>query len=209
MDINTPIPEAWRDYVTQLPAGLEIRPGVLYDTVNYVSGITQKLTYFARVGVPENITNMETAGSLADPKSMLIQNMRVKFLTPLQSDAIGDGDSTPAASGFNDVIQLSDTGIFRLRIGEKDYGPWPIWMLPVSNFVKGNVALLGSTAQNVNYGQLDGPLYPLFPNLMLSPRQQFKVVLEWPSGPVTLSTGSESELPIEVVFDGQISAAIQ
>ena len=65
----------------------------------------------------------------------------------------------------------------------------------------------GAEAANLTqaYAQLDGPLYALFPNLMLSPLQAFSVELSWPSGAVNLS----ADVVIKVLLDGQLARSIQ
>jgi hypothetical protein len=150
---------------------------------------------------------MQQASMLPNPESFLIQNIRVFYQTSIQSDGIGAAGGINLVSGFNDVIQLSKNGILKLKIGNKSYGPWPLWTLPAHNFVKGSVGG-GSPTSTLDYGQVDGYLYSLFPNLMIAPLQQFSVTLEWPGGPLTLSTVGGS-LPIEVLFDGQAARSIQ
>jgi hypothetical protein len=211
VDINNPIPREWEDYVSQLPQGLEIVPGVLYSERNYIGSTSTRLTFFDFVNLArQDITNMDVPSTFPNPESMLIQNIRIYFKTPVQSDDSGLGNATPLVSRFNDLVNLVNNGILFLKIGNKTMKPWPLWTLPAHNFMKGSF----STGSDLlaNYGQVDGMLYQLVPNLMISPLQQFLVTLEWPGGPVTLSTDTteeHSELPIQVLFDGQMSRSIQ
>ncbi len=209
MDINNPIPEEWSSYVTQTNLGLETIPAHLYSVHDYVSGVSTILPFFDFVNAArKDLTNMQQPSMLPNPESFLIQNIRIFFWTNVQSDDIGGGDATPLVSQFDDVVQLSTKGILSMKIGNKQYGPWPLWTLPAHNFAKGALAG-GSPTSFGNYAQVDGFLYSLFPNLMISPLQQFTVTLEWPGGAIDLSTGEDSTMPIEVLFDGQMARSIQ
>lgn len=203
MDLNNPIPSEWTSYVTQSAIGLEVVPAMLYDTVSYVSAASTELVFFNQSNVKEDISNLKQPGMLPNPQSFLIQNINLYFKT------VPNLAATVVASELSDIILLVNTGVFKLTIGTKIYGPYPLWKLPASSFVKA-VATTGTFAAPLvlTYGQLDGPLYPLFPNLMIAPLQNFIVQLLWPSGAVTLG-GPTSPLPIEVVLDGQLARAVQ
>jgi hypothetical protein len=204
--INQNIPDAWSSYVTQVNLGLETVPSVLYDTLSYTSASTTNLNFFQQTNVALDISNMKQAGMLSNPEAFLIQNIRVFYRTTLST--ADQGASAAAMAGLeNDKVILANTGIAQLTIGNKQYGPWPIWMLPAAAGWMGTLAAAGAEAagQVTGYGQLGGPLYPLFPNLMLSPLQAFRLTLQWPSGAVTLS----ATMSIEVLFDGQLARSIQ
>jgi len=207
MAINQNIPDAWASYVTQVNLGLEIVPDVLYDTLTIASGpgSTPELRFFQQTNVNLDISNMKQAGMLGNPEAFLIENIRIFFKTTAQ--IIASAAAGAFTGVFNDEILAANTGIAELTIGNKKYGPWPMWMLPSSNSVQGPVSSAGATAANVAvaYGQLGGPLYPLFPNLMLSPLQPFVMSVRWPSGSPALS----ANLVAEVLFDGQRARSIQ
>lgn len=208
MNLNSPIPDEWSSYVTQSNLGLEIIPHMLYSVKNYVSGATTILTFFDFVrGSRPDLTDMQQPNMLPNPESFLIQNIRVFGWGNLDApDPVSPPDTQ--VSQFNSMIELTKRGILELKIGNKSYGPWPLWTLPAHNFVKGG---LSSGTIDLDYGQVDGMLYSLFPNLMISPLQQFSVVLSWPGGAVTLDPDGEGtpELPIEILFDGQLARSIQ
>src|SRR5262249_25538905 len=111
------------------------------------------------------------------------------------------------ASQFNDILLLVNTGICKLFIGDKPYGPWPMYRLPIGTYPKQQFTAAGAAAANVltGYGQTDGPLYPILPPLLIAPLQRFRVTLEWPAGAVDLS-GNRN---IKLILDGQLSRAIQ
>lgn len=206
MDLNNPIPQEWTSYVTQSPVGLEVVPAHLYDVLTYTDNTTRDLTFFQQTNVAESISNMKAAGMLPNPQSFLIQNIRVFFRTPIT--VVDSAASAASVVGSeNDKVLLANTGIAKLEIGTKKYGPWPIWALPASTFWKGTGSMAGAEAANQTtlYGQLDGPLYPLFPNLMIAPLQNFALQLSWPQAAVDLS----GDMIIQVLFDGQLARAVQ
>ena len=213
MDVNINIPKEWRDYVTQINLGLEVVPSVLYSVKSYVSHTSQVLTFFDFVrGSRPDLTNMQQPNMLPNPESFLIQNIRIFNWGNVNSADSGIGDCGEIDSQFNEWVELVKRGILELKIGNKQYGPWPLWMLPANSFVKGGF----STGSDLlaDYGQVDGALYPLIPNLMIAPLQQFTVTLSWPGGPVTLCPDLDdeeapTELPIEILFDGQLARSIQ
>ena len=210
MDINNPIPREWGAYVTQSNLGLEVIPAHLYSVKNYVGGATTTLTLFDFVrGSRADLTNMQQPNMLPNPESFLIQNIRIFFWKHVQSDDSGTGDAAELVSGFDDIVELTTRGILEMKIGNKQYGPWPLWTLPAHNFVKG--AFASGSDLLADYGQVDGMLYGLNPNLMIAPLQQFTVTLSWPGGAVALSTDGDvpSQLPVEVLFDGQMARSIQ
>jgi hypothetical protein len=205
--INQNIPDAWASYVTQVNLGLEVVPDVLYDTLTITSGAgtVTELRFFQQTNVNLDISNMKQAGMLGNPEAFLIENIRIFFKVPATIAASAAAGSFTGV--FNDEVLSANTGIAELTIGNKKYGPWPLWMLPAANWVQGAISSAGATAANVAvaYGQLGGPLYPLFPNLMLSPLQPFVMSVRWPSGSPALS----ANLVTEVLFDGQRARSIQ
>lgn len=212
MDINNPIPSEWTKYVTQTGLGLEIIPAVLYSVKLYTSAVDTILTFYDTVqGSRPDLTNMQQPNMLPNPESFLIQNIRIFNWDEVYSNNSGAGAVTAIASQFNDWVNLTRRGILKLKISNKSYGPWPLWMLAANSFVKG--AFSTGSDLLADYGQLDGNLYPLIPNLMIAPLQQFTVELSWPGaagdpipgGAVTLSTET---LPIEIMFDGQLARSI-
>jgi hypothetical protein len=205
-NINGPIPDEWRPYVTQSNVGLEVIPYILYDTQTYVDNTTTILEFFSAIPASEAISNVNPPRVLPNPESFLIQCISVYF--PIQVETIDQGAAAAAlASQFNDIVLLTNTGILNLRIGDKPYGPWPLFRLPTSTYPKASLAAAGAEAANlVNaFGNTDGPLYSLIPNLLIAPQQRFSVTLSWPSGAVNTTANRD----IKVLLDGQKSRAIQ
>jgi len=208
--MSQPIPQEWESYVTQTGVGLEIVPHIIYDTATYVTAATVDLPFFQTNRATADLTNIQQPGLLPSPQSFLIQNISVGFkIQPMTSAQTAT--NTIQLGIYNDLVLLINTGIFRMVIGEKRYGPWPLARLPLSTFVKGVLVNAGATAANLTsgYANTDGPLYALMPNLLISPLQQFSVNLQWPAGAVTLTTSGVVPMVLTVMLDGQLSRAIQ
>lgn len=197
MDINNPIPQEWTSYVTQTAMNLEVVPAALYDTNTYVDATTQSLLFFNAVRATEDLSNMKIASMLPNPQSFLIQAIR---LYAKYTNVVG---TTVAAQLWNDLILLVNTGILRMTIGEKKYGPWPLHWITSGSFVRGMLA--GANSNYMGYAQVDGPLFSIYPYLMIAPLQNFGVELAWPAGTVDL-TGN---MILAVEFDGQLARAVQ
>lgn len=204
--INANIPNEWAGYVTQSNVGLEVYPAILYDTQTYTDNSSTILTFFTSVPANESISNVNPPSILPNPASFLIKTIGLFFVTQLET--IDQGAAAAALpSRFNDIVLLCNTGICKLFIGEKPYGPWPMYRLPIATYPKSVIAAAGGEAANLvsAYGNTDGPMYPLLPPLLIAPMQKFRLTLEWPNGAVDLS----ANINIKVVLDGQQSRAIQ
>ncbi|MCI0618944.1 hypothetical protein L0244_38720 [bacterium] len=206
-NINGPIPAEWGGYVTQSNVGLEIIPHILYDTQTFVDATTQILAFFNAVPANESISNVNPPAQLPNPNSFLIKNIGIFFPTDLET--IDQGAAAAVLpSRFSDIILLVNTGICRLTIGDKPYGPWPMYRLPIGTYPKlTGLAAAGAEAANLvsAYGNTDGPLYPLLPPLLIAPMQRFRLTLEWPAG----APNTTANRDIKVILDGQLSRAIQ
>jgi hypothetical protein len=206
-NINGPIPSEWQPYVTQSNVGLEIIPHILYDTQTYTDNVTTTLEFFSSIPANEAISNVNPPRVLPNPNSFLIQCISVHV--PNEFTVTDEGAAAAALpTPSNDTILLINTGILKLTIGSKPYGPWPLFRLPVSTGFKfTGASSAGAEAANLvtDYGITDGPLYSLVPNLLIAPLQQFSVQLAWPAGAVNLLANRT----IKVLLDGQLSRAIQ
>lgn len=205
-NINGPIPQEWAGFVTQTNEGLEVIPHILYDTQTYVDATTIILPFFTSVPANESISNVNPPSVLPNPASFLIKNIGIFF--PNQVETLDQGAAAGSLVGqFNDILLLVNTGICKLIIGDKPYGPWPMYRLPIGTFPRASMAAAGAEAANLvtAYGNTDGPLYPLLPPLLIAPMQKFRISLEWPAGTVDLAANRV----IKVVLDGQLSRGIQ
>src|SRR5262245_32719006 len=190
---------------------------MLYSVKPYISTVTTILPFFDTVqGARPDLTNMSQPNMLPNPEAFLIQNIRIFSWFQPQSDDSGDGACSNLVSQFSAMVELTKRGILQLKIGNKQYGPWPLWTLPSHNFVKG--AFSTGSDLLADYGQVDGMLYALNPYIAIAPLQQFTVTLSWPGlagdpipgGPVSICpTPGVTTVPIEILFDGQLARSIQ
>lgn len=201
MAVNINIPDAWTSYVTQTNLGLEVVPSPLYDQYFLVPGANPaELRFFQNSATTLDVTNMKMPGALANPEAFLIQNIRVNFKTLTTSlSTVADG-----------ILDFLDKSVGILSIGNKTYGPWPLWMLGAGNMFT-NAAGGQSATTAVYYSQLSGPLYPLFPNLMLSPLQPFVFTVRTtpPAPTIVVPATQPNGFPVQILFDGQLARAIQ
>lgn len=204
MAVNINVPDAWTSYVTQTNLGLEIIPFTLYDTLPLSAAAiasipgsnanVAEMRFFQQTNVTADVSNQKNQGMLANPEALLIQSIRLFFKQPMTTNM------TDAAAP---LAQLLNQSVGLLRIGNKEYGPWPLWLLATANRLTGcNVG-----QSDCFYVQTDGPMYPLFPNLMLSPLQPFVFFIR--TTPPQPSFGSGVSVSIQVVFDGQLARSIQ
>lgn len=209
MAVNQNIPDAWSSYVTQTNLGLEVVPHCLYDTLAIQPGAypgggtppnSSEMRFFQQTNVTADISNMKNSGMLANPEAMLIQAIRLFWIIPMTTVM----DLSAAQAAFTNV------SVAMLQIGNKNYGPWPLWMLTSGARLTGcNVGIT-----DCFYVQSEGPLYPLFPNLMLSPLQPFTFFIRTtPQTGANVPTFPEAAggaaVRIQIMFDGQLARSIQ
>lgn len=203
--LNNPIPSEWTDYVTQSPVALEVIPDQLYSTLTYVDNTTLQLDFFAAVAANQGLSNMTQPGMLPNPQSFLIQAIRLFFRIPIMTVDMA-ASAANLVGVANDMVLLVNTGRLVLTIGQKTYGPWRLWMLPAGSAPAPVLAAAGAEAagQVSTYAQILGPLWGMFPHLMIAPLQNFVASMLWPAA-VDLS----ADMVIEVLFDGQRARAVQ
>lgn len=202
--INNPIPPEWESYVTQTPVALEVIQDTIYDSLLFTSASTTSLTFFVESIATTNlgITNLTQPGMLPNPESFLVQAVRFYVRWTTQTLA-----ATVAATAYNDLMLLMNTGVFAAKFGNKTYGPWPLWMIASGGYVNASVAATSTAAVNITSTapQIGGPLWSLFPALMIAPLQSFNATISWPAGTVTLGAGNPT---LQVVYEGQRARAI-
>jgi len=203
--LNNPIPAEWMDYVTQSPVALEVIPDQLYSALTYTDNTTIELDFFSAVPANQGLSNMTQPGFLPNPQSFLIQAIRIYFRIPIMTVDMA-ASAANLVGVVNDIALLVNTGRLVLTIGNKTYGPWRLWMLPAGSGLVPQLAAAGGEAasQVSTYGQLMGPLWGMFPHLMIAPLQNFVAAMLWPAA-VDLST----DMVVEVLFDGQRARAVQ
>lgn len=199
--INNPIPPEWDNYVTQSPIALEVIQDTIYDTKTYTSATTTSLTFFVQsiASVNKDITNLTQPAMLPNPESFLVQCPRI-FVKWVPTSV-----ATLAGNIANDIALLFNTSVLTLKFGNKTYGPFPTWMMSAGGGPDMRISANATAPIITSYAQLGGPLWAMFPHLMISPMQAFQALMEWPSGAVTLGAGNPA---ISLVYEGQRARAV-
>lgn len=205
--LNNPIPAEWGNYVTQQAAGqLQIVPYIAYFKATYVSGTTGAFLPFFDTTGPITTTNIKQAGILPAGQSLLIQAIRVHIANAIEVQDMGAADAVPVGIA-NDMFLIQE-GILTMNIGTKPQGPWPIHTLPSGTGAEAQaIAAAGAEAANLIIDQADlvGPIYSLFPNLLIANLQQFQAQMQWAAA-LTLS---RTNTDIWLMFDGQLARPIE
>src|SRR4030095_12542018 len=206
--LRAEIPLEYRRYASTYPAGSEVLGWALYDTVTYVSPATLSLELFTTARGNRNLSNMEAAGALPAPKSFLVRAPRV-FLRQRPRAVAAAAVTNPNTGATDNLVQLTNTGVFRLIVGSKEYGFIPLWMLSSGGGVQGYISQGGAGTGIIDYATLGVPdtrnVWSLAKPIHIESQVNFKVELYWDVA-VTLAGGN---LEIQIVLDGDMIRAIQ
>jgi len=184
-------PEVFARYAVNRPGQIEAIRQPLYDYQTYAAAGQTSLTFFA---VPNgqssktlSDTNMETAGSLPNPKRFLVLGISVQMFpgTVLPSAAA----ATNGIDSFvNDVWEVfSATSYLELFIGSKSYIQAPVNAFPSTTRLQGFAGMSDSTTagatgfQRTSYAAAAGVPFQMQPPIMLEPTQNFKVTINYPT----------------------------
>lgn len=200
----------FQQYKTQFPA-LEVIGGMLYDTVSYTSAATTVLTFYNAVRASLDLGNMEVPSMLTNNKGFLIRAIRINFRIAPRS--VARAATTNVTTGpIDDCVQLLNTGVFTLTIGQKDYAEFPLWMLPAGGGIYGQAGLDGDTADpglTISWVTNGEPavnnVYSLSQPLFISPMINFVARINWPAA-LTLANGNTF---VQVLFDGDLMRPVQ
>lgn len=206
---GTDLAEQYRQYSTQYP-DREIIGGALWHQLAYTSGVTTVLTFFNVVPANVTIGNMKIPSQLPNPDAFLIRAIRVKIgVAPFLNARAA---TTNVCTGsVDDVAQLINTGWLILRIGDKPYADFPIWMLPAGGGyfgffgTDGDAASPGEVVMWATNGNPDVKnVFSLGQPLFIAPQINFNCVLTWPAAVTTVNAAA-----VEVVLDGDYLRPVQ
>jgi hypothetical protein len=165
------IPSGFQNHAVTVPNASEWVDKVLWDTQQYAQAGQVFLDFFQ--GLPASLTagNLTQAGTIGN-NVMIIRSIGV-FVRQSAAGGVQVG---------NDIDILSKQGVFRLEIGAKNYGIWPIDLLPVGGGVDG-AAMDNTGLSPYNFANLGVPdpraSYVLTRPLLIPPNLNFRVRLEW------------------------------
>jgi len=202
-------PPQYRKYDTQFEGQKEVLGWSWWDTALFTSAVTTQLNFFnvARVGATPDVTNMEIVGQLAAPKAFLLRAICV-FIKTRPFNTTAAADNAVQTGLFDDIVQLMNTGVLRLTIGNKDYGSWPLWKLLAGGGPHGLMQTgdIDVVAQWANFGLPDNRVvYTLTKPLFIAPQINFNVNLAWAAA-LTLDAGNPN---ICVLLDGDLVRPVQ
>lgn len=168
----------------------EAIPDQLFDTITYVSAVTDRITLFNQTRANRNLSNMELAGTLPAKFYFQIFGIYVTYFIP------------PAATAWQDLQLLSQGGAaalggptLRIIQSAKEYGPW---VLDAFHDIGGLEGF--GTATDLNYARnaSSGDTFWADGALMVPPQEAISLELGW-SAPVTLTQGNTQ---IRVTLEG-------
>ena len=196
MDPNSSIYDWRAEFGVVDPTGREAITYSLWERQQYVSGTTEQLQFFnqgAQTGINGNLT---LGGQLPNGQAFLVQALKVHVAQgPFATAAAAPADG-PAQAVQEDIFNLIHNATAEIRIGDKTYGRWPLWMLPPGGGISGFLSAAGSLtapATSVSsFAQSGVPdpraVYTLPIPVVLPPQFNFDVTLTW-DAPQTLLAG--------------------
>jgi len=187
------IPDDWAKYSTQQNQDFEIVHRPIWDTQTYVDNSSVQLNFFttgqANLGLGNEVFPLKN--------SYLCAAIGFYFKTQVFSDLL-TADNTALVGQFNDVVLLVNTGVLNITIGQKLYGPFPMWKLSPGAGVWGVMAGGGGTPNGAvppiaNYAQLGLPtpeaMYKLAIPLVIPMNTQVVMSSVWAAA-VNTQTGN-------------------
>lgn len=207
----TEFPPEYNEYDTQFKGQKEAIGWTYYDSVTYSSGNTVTLTLFDQKRATKDLSNMEASGQISGNKAFLIRAIR--FFVKQRPRSVAKAAATnPNTGAFDNVAQLINTGVFSLLILAKNYGVWPLWMLPAGGGAFGFLSAEGATADPgavLDYANNGFPdpraVYTLSKPLFLKPLINFEGTLTWPAG-IVLAGG---DTVVSIALDGDLIRPVQ
>jgi len=182
----------------------------LWHRLTYTSGATLSLEFFTVAASGLN-GNLPGAGQLPNGNQFLVKAIRIMpALRPQEAAGAAIAAGT-IAGPIEDMFQFITTGHAAFSVGDKNYGRWPIFMLPAGAGLTGQVHVSGISAAAgnlvehswANNGNADPrQVYTLDVPILIPSQYNFKVVLEWP---VAVAASASFTNPfIFVMLDGQL-----
>lgn len=200
-------PPEYERYNSQFGGQKEVIGWTWWDTVTYVSAATTALRFFNAVRATTDLSNMEVAGQLAAPKAFLIR-APLLYVKQRPEATVAAATGATQTGSLDDVVQLINTGVATLTIGNKTYGQWPLWKLLAGGGAYGQMATgdIDVVVQYANVGKPDNRVtYSVTKPIFLAPQINFVVDVAWPAA-LTLALG---DTPLTFALDGDLIRPVQ
>jgi len=189
---------------------LEFIGDTLFDTQVFTSATTVQLNFFARQQT-EDLTNLDLGNMIPDRQGFLVMSMRF-FPKVFARSTARSASATNFVGSITDISQLIGQGRLEMNFLNKDYGTFPLWMLPAGGGVYAALGVEGATADPggvIDFAQNGVPdarnMYVLEQPLFLPPMTKLGVVCKWPAA-ITLAAPA---YPCVLAFDGLMVRPIQ
>lgn len=207
--VNRDFGPNFNDYKVTYGTDLEFISDTLYDTRSYVSGTTVNLPFFSSAQT-EDLTNLALGNMIPDKQGFLVMSIRVfpKLLPRSTAQAATGTNQTGVA---NDMAQLLNNGRVKFNFLNKDYGVFPIWLLPSGGGTWPVISTEGAVAAGlvVDFAGNGIPdarnMYVLEQPLFLPPMSKLGITMLWPTA-LTLVSGNTN---IVLLFDGIMVRPVQ
>lgn len=178
----------------------EMYPHTLFDAGQVANGaLNAQFFTTSRAGL---LTNLPTPGQLPAPQYFQIGSIHV---TPV---VVITGAADPQQWNDMDELVRAARGQISLTIQNKRYGPWPISQAHGLGGVTGfGISMADTTAESLlqaNNGPPGGPGIEIAGQLILTPKAQFSVTLEWDRALVLSATTY-----VQVAMKGALYQAIR
>lgn len=172
-----------------------------FDTATYVSAATTQLTFFTTARATRQLSNLDTPGSLAEPKYFKIFAFQLDPLVAAGAATVMR-DMGRILTGTGTAGQGGPT--FQFNLADKIYGPWPLTLLHSTGGPLGNgySTVAATTDAYANNSHPDGG-YWQDGAICIPPSQDFSATITWPAA-VTLA----ADIDIRVVMSGTLYRAI-
>jgi len=201
------IPDEWAAYSTQQNAEFEIIHRPIWDTQTYTDATTLSINFFQTPQANQGLGN-ET---FPLKNSYLCAAIGVYFKDQAENNVPGT-DLTAWASVFNNHVLLANTGVLNIIIGNKEYGPFPLWKLSPGGGVWGIVGAAGTAtaAAVVNYSQLGIPdpraLFKLAIPLVIPQNTRTVMTMNWAA---TVNLAGTDNSVLCLTLDGKEARPLQ
>lgn len=179
---------------------LEFIPDTLFDTQPYPLAGSLQLNYFQVRAASPDLGNLPLGNTLPARTGFLIMSMRV-FCDSPPFNTTAAATNTVQTGATSNMTQILNRGTVAFTIENKNYGNFPLWMLPSGGgatpyFQTGDVDVVVDYANN---GVPDARnMYVLEEPLFLSPLVDFNIAIRWPAlRPIVTNI-----TPVTLLFDG-------
>ncbi len=185
----------WRQgYGVVDPTNKEVISYTLWERQTYTSATTTELSFFTGSATSGLAGNLPLGGQLPNGWAVLVQAIRI-FVAQEPEILTATIASGAGQNVFTDLYRLITQGTAKFSVGDKEYGRWPIFMLPGGAGITGQLALAGTftagdgAETSIAQSGVADPraVYTLGVPVVIPPQYNFSIVCEWPTAQTMLA----------------------